>query len=88
MFRPFGAILRGSTVKGTCFTIANDLSIIHFTERSLKIRFKGHIRIIKNNKEDPAFVTPVLNNKHQHGNMEDIRDVIDYAEKGKIVNIK
>jgi hypothetical protein len=31
MFQPFGAIFRGLTVKGTCFTVVKDLGIISYT---------------------------------------------------------
>lgn len=36
MFRPFGAILRGSAVKVTYFTIAEDLSIINYIDITIK----------------------------------------------------
>jgi hypothetical protein len=40
MFRPFGVIFRGLTIKGTCFTNTIDLSIIlSYTDINYKIRY-------------------------------------------------
>jgi hypothetical protein len=84
MFRPLGAIFRGSTVKGTKFTIAKDFSTISYTGRSLEIRCKEHTRSIRKNEERAAIVTPVLKSKHQYGKVDDIGKLRRKREMGNI----
>jgi hypothetical protein len=44
---------------------------IEQTGRTLKIRYKEHIRSIKYNRDDSGFATHILNNAHCYGKMED-----------------
>jgi uncharacterized protein YpbB len=56
--------------------------------RTLTTRYKDHIRNIRFNKEESAFAKHVLGKGHQYGPMEQIVEVIKYARKGNIMNIK
>jgi hypothetical protein len=58
------------------------------TGRTLKIRYKEHIRSIMYNRDDSGFATHILNNAHCYGKMEDIVEKIDHAKKGRLMNIK
>jgi hypothetical protein len=57
------------------------------TGRTLKIKYKEHIRSIKYNRDDSGFATHTLNNAHCYGKMEDIMEKIDHARKGRPMNI-
>jgi hypothetical protein len=56
--------------------------------RSLKTRYKEHLRSIKNNKDDSAFAQHTLNTGHQYGPMEQIMEMLEGARKGRMMNIK
>jgi ferritin-like metal-binding protein YciE len=58
------------------------------TGRSLKARYKKHLRRIKNNKDNSAFAQHILNTGHQYGPMEQIMEMIEGASKGRTMNIK
>jgi hypothetical protein len=58
------------------------------TGRSLKIRYKEHIRSIRYNREDSGYATHILNNIHCYGKIKDIMEKIDQAKKGRIMRIK
>jgi hypothetical protein len=47
-----------------------------------------HIRNIRFNKEESAFAQHILNKGHQYRPMEQIMELIKYARKGNIMNIK
>jgi hypothetical protein len=50
--------------------------------------YKEHIRNIRFNKEESAFAQHILDKGHQYGPMEQIMELIKYARKGIIMNIK
>jgi hypothetical protein len=56
--------------------------------RSLKTRYKEHLRSIKNNKDDSAFAQHILNMGHQYGPMEQFMEMIEGTRKGRTMNIK
>jgi hypothetical protein len=56
--------------------------------RNLTTRYKEHIRNIRFNKEKSAFAQHILGQGHQYRPMEHIMDMIEYARKGNIMNIK
>jgi hypothetical protein len=58
------------------------------TGRSLKTRFKEHIRNIRFNKEESAYAQHILNQGHQYGPMEQIMDIAEQVQKGNLMNIK
>jgi hypothetical protein len=58
------------------------------TGRNLITRYKEQIRNIRFNKDDSAFVQHILDQGHQYGPMEQIMELIEYARKGNIMNIK
>jgi hypothetical protein len=58
------------------------------TGRNLTTRYKEHIRNIRFNNEESAFAQHILGNGHQYGPMEQIMEMIKYAEKGNSMNIK
>jgi hypothetical protein len=58
------------------------------TGRTIKLRYKEHVRSIKYNREDSPYATCILNNAHYYGKMEDIMQKIDHARKGRLMNIK
>jgi ACT domain-containing protein len=58
------------------------------TGRTLRTRYKEHIRSIKYNNEDSRYITHILNNTHNYGIIEDVMEKIDQAEKGRIMKIK
>jgi hypothetical protein len=68
--------------------IRKDCHVVGHIRRALKIRYKEHIRSIRYNKDDSAYETHILNNMHQHGNIEEIIDRIDHGKKGRIMNVK
>jgi hypothetical protein len=49
------------------------------TGRTLRTRYKEHIRSIKYNKEDSGYTTHILNNTHNYGTVEDVMEKIDQA---------
>jgi hypothetical protein len=55
--------------------------------RSLNIRYKEHIRSIRNNN-DLAFAQHILNTGHLYEPMEQIMEMVERARKGRIMNIK
>jgi hypothetical protein len=54
----------------------------------LTTRYKEHIRNIRLNREESAFSHHILGKGHQYGPMEQIMEMIEYAKKGNIMNIK
>jgi hypothetical protein len=58
------------------------------TGRSLKTRYKEHLRSIKNNKDDSAFAEHVLNTGHLYEPMEQLIEMIEGTRKGRTMNIK
>jgi hypothetical protein len=56
---------------------------IRKTGRSHEIKFQEHVKSIRHNREDSAFAKHILNNRQQYVKMEDIMDIIDYAEEGE-----
>jgi hypothetical protein len=58
------------------------------TGRNLTTRYKEHIRNIRFNKEESAFAQHILGQGHQYRPMEQIMELIEYARKGNIMNIK
>jgi hypothetical protein len=50
-------------------------------------RYKEHIRSIRFNEDELAFVQHILNKQHQYGPMT-IMEMMEYAKKGNIMNIK
>jgi hypothetical protein len=58
------------------------------TGRTLRTRYKEHIRSIKYNKEDSGYITHILNNTHNYGTIEDVMEKIDQAKRGRIMNIE
>jgi hypothetical protein len=51
-------------------------------------RYKEHIRNIRFNKDESAFAQHILNKQHQVGPMTTIMEMVEYAKKGNIMNIK
>jgi hypothetical protein len=58
------------------------------TGRTLTTRYKEHIRNIRFNTEEPAFAQHTLGKIHQYAPREQIMEMIEYARKGNIMNIK
>jgi hypothetical protein len=58
------------------------------TGRNLTTRYKEHIRNIRLNKDESAFVQHMLNERHQYGPITTIMEMIEKAKKGNIMNIK
>jgi hypothetical protein len=58
------------------------------TGRNLITRYKEHVRNIRFNKEESAFAQHTSDKGHQYGPMEQITELIEYARKGNIMNIK
>jgi hypothetical protein len=48
--------------------------------RNLKIRYKEHLRNIKN-KDESAFAQHILNTGHQYGPMEQIMEMVEGPKK-------
>jgi hypothetical protein len=49
---------------------------------------KEHIKNIGSNKDESAFTQHMLDKGHQYGPMEQIMEMVEYATKGNIMNIK
>jgi hypothetical protein len=58
------------------------------TGRNLITRYKEHIRNIRFNKDDSAFAQHMLDQGQQYRPIEQIMELIKYARKGNIMNIK
>jgi hypothetical protein len=58
------------------------------TRRKLSTRYSEHMRNIRLNKDESAYATHILNNRHQYGPISTIMEIIETAKKGKIINIK
>jgi hypothetical protein len=56
-------------------------SCIGQTGRAVKVGYKEHIRSIRNNKEETAYATHFLNNRHQYGKIDDIMNILDHAKR-------
>jgi hypothetical protein len=60
---------------------------LHNTYLKNLTRYKEHIRNIRFNKEESAFAQHILGKGHQSP-VEQIMEMIEYATKGNIMNIK
>jgi hypothetical protein len=58
------------------------------TGRNLVTRYKEHTRNIRFNKDESAFAQHILDQGHQYEPMEQIMELIEYARKCNIMNIK
>jgi hypothetical protein len=58
------------------------------TGRNLTTRYKEHTRNIRFNKDESTFAQHILNKQHQYGPMTTIMEMVEYAKKGNIMNIK
>jgi hypothetical protein len=54
--------------------------------RTFKVRFKEHIRDIRNNKSTSGHVQRILDTGHACGKMNEIMDIVKVQEKGKHLN--
>jgi hypothetical protein len=61
---------------------------IRQTGRNLRTRYKDHVRNIMFNKGESAFAQHILGQWHQYWPIEQIMEMIKYARKGNIINIK
>jgi hypothetical protein len=61
------------------------LQYIGQTGRSFEVRFKEHIRDIRNNKSTSGYVQHILDTGHAYGKMNDM-DIMKIQEKGKHLN--
>jgi hypothetical protein len=61
-------------------------SYIGQTGRKLDIRYKEHIRYIKNNNGQSAYAIHILNNLHNFGPIDTTMTLIHKAHKGKRMN--
>jgi hypothetical protein len=57
------------------------------TSRNLT-RYKEHIRNICFNKDESAFAQHILNKQHQYSPMTTIIEIMEYAKKGNLMDIK
>ena len=55
------------------------------TGRSISIRYKEHVRYIKNNNPQSGYALHILNTRHEFGPQETIK-LIKYCKKGKLMN--
>ena len=55
------------------------------TGRSISIRYKEHVRYIKNNNPQSGYALHILNTRHEFGHQETIK-LIKYCKKGKLMN--
>jgi hypothetical protein len=51
------------------------------TSRNLKSRCQEHIRYIKNNDPPSAYALHILNNRHEHGNINDTMTLLKRINK-------
>jgi hypothetical protein len=56
------------------------------TGRKLEVRYKEHIRYIKNNNEQSAYATHILQNRHEFGPINETMKLLHKATKGKRMN--
>jgi hypothetical protein len=56
------------------------------TRRSLKLRFREHVRYIKTNNPQSAYALHVLNHCHQYGPIEETMKLLSPARKSTHMN--
>jgi hypothetical protein len=61
--------------------------IVHRTNGQIT-RCKKHIRGIRANREESGYTTHIVRNSHRYGKMEEIREKIDHARNGRIMNME
>jgi hypothetical protein len=72
--------------KLTCQTCQK--AYIGQTGRKLSIRYNEHMRSIRSNKNDSAYASHVLNNRHEYGPISSIMELLETSRKGTLMNIK
>jgi hypothetical protein len=71
-----------------CSFINSTLLIRVHSGRNLTTGYKEHIRNIHFNKDESAFAQHIPNKQHQYGPMTAIVEMVEYAKKGNLMNIK
>jgi hypothetical protein len=56
------------------------------TGRTFNIRYKEHIRDIRNNNNNTGYAQHILNNKHEYGNIQDAMDILQITQKGRLMD--
>jgi hypothetical protein len=56
------------------------------TGRKFRIRYKEHIRDIRNNRNKTGCSNHILNTRHTYGNLEDTMPVVNIQNKGPYLN--
>jgi hypothetical protein len=56
------------------------------TGRPFNIRYKEHIRDIKNNSSNSRYSNHILNTGHSYGNITDTMEIMKIERKGKHLN--
>jgi hypothetical protein len=58
------------------------------TGRTFNIRYKEHIRDIRNNNNNIGYAqhTSILNNTHEYGNIQDAMDILQITQKGRLMD--
>jgi hypothetical protein len=56
------------------------------TGRTFNIRYKEHIRDIRNNNDNIGYAQNILNNKHEYGNIQDTMDILQVTQKGRLMD--
>jgi hypothetical protein len=56
------------------------------TGRSFKTRFKEHIRELKYNTDSSTYAQHISNTGHEYGSIENAMDIINVAQKGRLMN--
>jgi hypothetical protein len=56
------------------------------TGRSFNIRYKEHIRDIKNNNDNTGYAHHIINNKHKYGNIQNTMKILHITQKGRFMN--
>jgi len=54
----------------------------------LRSRYREHVRYIKTNNPNSAYVLHILNNRHENGNMEDNMQLLKICIKGLKMNYR
>jgi len=61
------------------------MSYIGQTSRSLRQRHQEHIRYIRNNEPQSAYVQHILNNKHEHGPINNAITLLKHINKTSLL---